>query len=75
MENATNISPEQINSFLGQLKESSFSDEGAEKALESSLSAEQLKKVKEILQDKEKLGELLSSPLARAILEKLKKEP
>lgn len=75
MGNETNISPEQINSFLGQLKGSSFSDESAEKALESSLSAEQLKKVRGILQDKEKLSEILSSPFARAFLEKLKKEP
>ena len=75
MEKGTNISPEQINSFLQQLKGSSYSDESAQKALESSLDEAQLQKVKSILQDKEKLAEILSSPFAKAILEKLKKEP
>lgn len=75
MENGTNISPEQINSFLKLLKDSSYSDESAKKALEGSLSEAQLQKVKGILQDKEKLAEILSSPFAKAILEKLKKEP
>ncbi len=75
MEKETNISPQQINSFLQQLKNSSYSEESAEKALESSLDEAQLQKVKGILQDKEKLAEILSSPFARAILEKFKKEP
>lgn len=73
MEKETNISPEQINSFLNALKGSASSPEDAKKAMESSLSESQIEKVKSILSDEEKLKQLLSSPLAKALLEKYKK--
>ncbi len=73
MEKETNISPEQINSFLNSLKGSSSSPESVEKAMNSSLSESQIEAVKGILSDEEKLKQLLSSPLAKAFLEKYKK--
>lgn len=69
MDNGTNLSKEQINSIMNKAME--LSSEG--KPLDSTLLSEQLtpsqsEKLKSVLNDPEKLREVMNSPIAKRIM-------
>lgn len=73
MEKEINISSEQINSFISQTDSTHSTAESIERAMKNSLTESQIEAVKNILSDEEKMKKLLSSPFAKALLEKYKK--
>ena len=72
MQNETKLSPEKINSLLAMLN--GGNRDGAESFINSSLDENQKQKINSILSDPQKLKEILSSPQARALMQKFSKQ-
>ena len=72
MENEINISSEQVNSILERFGVTSKSSENLEKTLKESLTAEQQKKITDLLSDPERLKKILSSPQAKMVINMIK---
>ncbi len=75
MDNGTNLSQQQINNILSKAKE--LSDEGKEpdiSALSDRLSPAQSEKIRGILNNPEKLREIMNSPMAKKIMGMLNSE-
>ncbi len=72
MQNETKLSPEKIKSLLAMLN--GGNRDGAESFINSSLDENQKQKINSILSDPQKLKEILSSPQARALMQKFSKQ-
>lgn len=71
MENETNLSNEKINSIISSLSSSEKSDgEKVQEILDKHLTAEQAGSIRSFIKDEEKMKKLLSSPLAKAFMDK-----
>lgn len=75
MQNETNISVEKINSLLDMLRNGSADTGKLSTMLKSALDDNQKSKLDSVLSDPQKLNGILSSPEAKAIMEKLKTIP
>ena len=72
MDNGTNLSQQQINSILNKAKELSSQGKAPDgDFLKSQLSSTQSEKLADILNNPEKLSEILSSPAARKLMSML----
>ena len=71
MQNETKLSAEMINSFFQMMKKSNGNRESMKKVLQDSLTETQKASLGKIMSDPQKLREVLSSPQAKALLEKL----
>lgn len=72
MQNETKLSAEAINSLFQLFKKGQGSQESVKKVMNESLSDSQKKAVSEIMADPQKLRQLLSSPQAKELMEKLR---
>ena len=72
MQNETKLSQEKIKSLLAML--SNGNKEGAESIINSTLDESQRQKINGILSDPQKLKEILSSPQAKAFMQKFGKQ-
>lgn len=71
MENETNLSNEKINSIISSFSSSEKSDgEKVQEILDKHLTAEQVGSIRSFIKDEEKMKKLLSSPLAKAFMDK-----
>ena len=71
MENETNLSNVKINSIISSLSSSEKSDgEKVQEILDKHLTAEQAGSIRNFIKDEEKMKKLLSSPLAKAFMDK-----
>lgn len=71
MENETNLSNEKINSIISSFSSSEKSDgEKVQEILDKHLTAEQAGSIRSFIKDEEKMKKLLSSPLAKAFMDK-----
>ncbi|MGN0486263.1 MAG: hypothetical protein ACI4GB_03435 [Acutalibacteraceae bacterium] len=74
MANETNLSGDQINSIMNQMKNEQNSDgEKLDRLMRDNLSDDQRQAVMNIISDEEKLRQILSSPVAKKFLERLAK--
>lgn len=74
MANETNLSDDQINSIMNQMKNEQNSDgEKLDRLMRDNLSDDQRQAVMNIISDEEKLRQILSSPVAKKFLERLAK--
>lgn len=74
MANETNLSGDQINSIMNQMKNEQDSDgEKLDRLMRDNLSDDQRQAVMNIISDEEKLRQILSSPVAKKFLERLAK--
>ena len=71
MQNETKLSAEMINSFFQMMKKGNGNRESMKKVLQDSLTESQKASLGKIMSDPQKLREVLSSPQAKALLEKL----
>lgn len=74
MANETNLSGDQINSIMNQMKNEQNSDgEKLDRLMRDNLSDDQRQAVMNIISDEEKLRQILSSPVAKKFLDRLAK--
>ncbi|MDD6012480.1 MAG: hypothetical protein PUC33_06505 [Oscillospiraceae bacterium] len=74
MANETNLSGDQINSIMNQMKNEQDSDgEKLDRLMRDNLSDDQRQAVMNIISDEERLRQILSSPVAKKFLERLAK--
>ncbi|MDD6146668.1 MAG: hypothetical protein PUB43_06480 [Oscillospiraceae bacterium] len=74
MANETNLSGDQINSIMNQMKNEQNSDgEKLDRLMRDNLSDDQRQAVMNIISDEERLRQILSSPVAKKFLERLAK--
>ncbi len=71
MQNETKLSAEMLNSLFQLAKKGKGGQESVKSILNQSLSDSQKKSLGQIMSDPQKLKEMLSSPEARALMEKL----
>ena len=71
MQNETKLSAEMINSLFQLVKKGKDGQESARSILNKSLNENQKKALGQIMSDPQKMKELLSSPEAKALMEKL----
>lgn len=71
MENETNLSNEKINSIVSSISSSDKTDgEKVQELMDKHLTDEQARSVRNFIKDEEKMKKLLSSPFAKAFIEK-----
>lgn len=71
MQNGTNLSQEMLNSLLAMAKRGKNGQESVKSILNQSLSDSQKKSLSQLMADPQRLKEMLSSPEAKALMQKL----
>lgn len=74
MENQTNLSSEQINSAVSDFEKERKEGATIDEMIEKRFTPEQADAVRRVLADPQKVEKILSSPLARRLMESIKKK-